>query len=426
MAHLSAQTGYAHLADRLNRFPYGAPPSELLNKILKLLLSPREAELAARLPLRPFTVAKAARAWRMGSAQTRRILDALAGKAMLLDLQQDGETDYTRPPPMAGFFEFSLMRVRGDIDQKALSELFYRYINQEEEFIRSLFVGGDTQQGRAFVHEPALSPENALVVLEYERASHVIETAPDIGISLCFCRHKMAHVGRNCDAPKDICMTFNTTAASLIRHGFARPVDAVEGVDLLQKAHAGHLVQFGENVQTGVNFICHCCGCCCEAMIATRRFGTLRPVQTTGFIPRVRLSGCNGCGKCAQACPVEAMGPGSANASREPKKNRVRLDTDVCLGCGVCASVCPEGAISLESRLRRVITPVNSSHRVVMMAIERDRLQDLIFDNQVMQSHRAMAAVLGVILKLPPIKRAMASRQLKSRYLGALFARLGP
>jgi hypothetical protein len=35
-----------------------------------------------------------------------------------------------------------------------------------------------------------------------------------------------------------------------------------------------------------------------------------------------------------------------------------------------------------------------------------------------------MAAVLGVILRLPPLKQAMASRQMKSRYLETLIARL--
>jgi hypothetical protein len=70
-----------------------------------------------------------------------------------------------------------------------------------------------------------------------------------------------------------------------------------------------------------------------------------------------------------------------------------------------------------------VITPVDGTHRVVMMAIERGTLQELIFDNQVLRSHRAMAAVLGVVLRLPPLKQALASRQLKSRYLAALLAR---
>ena len=54
------------------------------------------------------------------------------------------------------------------------------------------------------------------------------------------------------------------------------------------------------------------------------------------------------------------------------------------------------------------------------MAIERGKLQHLIFDNQVLWSHRALAGVLGVILKLPPLKQALASAQVKSRYLETL------
>ena len=56
-----------------------------------------------------------------------------------------------------------------------------------------------------------------------------------------------------------------------------------------------------------------------------------------------------------------------------------------------------------------------------MMAIERGKLQNLIFDNRVLWSHRALAAVLGVILKLPPIKQVLASEQIKSRYLEILI-----
>jgi hypothetical protein len=57
------------------------------------------------------------------------------------------------------------------------------------------------------------------------------------------------------------------------------------------------------------------------------------------------------------------------------------------------------------------------------MAIERGTLQHLIFDNRALWSHRAMAAILGVILKLPPVEQLMASRQMKSRYLEAMIER---
>ncbi len=55
------------------------------------------------------------------------------------------------------------------------------------------------------------------------------------------------------------------------------------------------------------------------------------------------------------------------------------------------------------------------------MALERGQLQNLVFDQQAHLSHRAMAAILGVILKLPPVKQALASEQLRSRYLEALL-----
>jgi hypothetical protein len=58
------------------------------------------------------------------------------------------------------------------------------------------------------------------------------------------------------------------------------------------------------------------------------------------------------------------------------------------------------------------------------MAIERGKLQNLIFDNHALASHRAMAAILGVILRLPPLKQLMASDQMRSNYLVRLINHL--
>ncbi|MBC2709438.1 MAG: 4Fe-4S dicluster domain-containing protein [Desulfosarcina sp.] len=395
MAHIVSQSAYNRLTDRLNRFPQGAPPSELLTKILMVLFDRRDAELVSLLPVRPFTVKRAAGVWHMPESKTRKILDQLAEKALLVDFEVNEEMHYVLPPPMAGFFEFSMMRIREDIDQKLLAELFYQYLNVEEDFARSLFTEGQTQLGRAFVHEPVLSEENALHVLDYERASEVIKSASHRGISMCYCRHKMMHMDRACAAPMDICMTFNTAAESLIRHGHARAVDVPEGMELLAKARENNLVQFGENVRQGVNFICNCCGCCCEA--------------------------CNGCGKCVALCPVEAMTLVSANDPQHPKRKVARVDESRCLGCGVCLRACTKTeSLSLEHRPKRVLTPLNATHRAVVMAVERGKLQHLIFDNHVLWHHRALAAVLGAILRLPPVARAMATDQVKSRYLEAL------
>jgi ferredoxin len=212
----------------------------------------------------------------------------------------------------------------------------------------------------------------------------------------------------------------------LIKHGHARSVSVEECLDLLHIAHDQKLVQFGSNVREKVNFICNCCGCCCEALIAARRFGLLHPVHTTNFLPEVRVAECTGCGQCVNVCPVEAMNLISANDPRKPKKNKAQLREEICLGCGLCVRVCQENHIKLKLRSQRVITPLNSVHLAVVMAIERGKLQNLIFDNKALFSHRAMAALLGVILKLPPVKQAMANRQMKSRYLEALVKRMNP
>lgn len=426
MAHNTVRSGYRSLVERLNRFPQGAPPSELLYKILGLLFSEQEAALVALLPIKPFTAADAAAAWKMPEAEAQRQLDALADRALLLDVANHGRPTYTLPPPMAGFFEFSMMRVRDDIDQRLLAELFYQYLNVEDDFIRELFARGETHLGRAFVHEPALSDSNALHVLDYERASEVIRTASAIGIGTCYCRHKMEHVGRACDAPMEICMTFNGVADSLVRHRFARRADVAETLDLLDVARGRGLVQFGENVRDSVSFICNCCGCCCEAMIAQRRFSVLHPVHTTNFIPGFDPGACAGCGKCVSACPVGAVSLVSTHDPHLPAKKRADLDEALCLGCGVCVRGCSKGAITLRERPERVITPVDSVHRVVLMAVERGKLAELVFDRHYLASHRAMAAVLSAILRLPPLKQAMASRQLRSRYLERLLERHRP
>ena len=424
MSHLTVRSAYRDLADRINRFPQGAPPSDVLFAILKLLFSDREAGLVALLPIRPFTVEDAAGRWKMPEAEARRVLDALADRAILLDTEhRDGRLTYILPPPMAGFFEFSMMRVRNDIDQKLLAELLYQYLNVEEEFVRDLFGLGKTRLGRVFVNEAAVPAELSLHVLDYERASEVVRTSRTIGVGACYCRHKMQHVGRACDAPLDICMTFNSVASSLVRHGVARQVDAAEATDLLQQARDRRLVQFGENARQRVSFICNCCGCCCEALLAARRFGFLHPVHTTNFILAIDQAACNGCRKCVEACPVEALALVSANDPKTPRRKAARLDEGACLGCGACVATCPENGLRLTSRPERVITPLNSTHRFVLQAIERGRLQDMIFDNHALASHRAMAAILGVILRLPPVKQAMASRQMRSRYLEKLIAR---
>lgn len=253
MSHMVGKDAYKSLEERLNRFPQGAPPSETLYKILSMMFTKEEASLVAKLPIKPFNIKTASKLCGVREVKAEGILQSLASKALILDLEcaNEGEQKYMMAPPMAGFFEFALMRVGTYLDQKVLSELFHQYLNVENDFSKDLFWGTETKLGRAFVQERVLE--------------------------------------------------------------------------------------------------------------------------------------------------------------------------DLCLGCGVCVKNCKTNAIKLIRRKENVITPVTTVHRAVLSAIEKGQLQNLIFDNQAHLSHKAMAAVLASILKLSPVQKAMASKQMKSVYLAKLL-----
>lgn len=418
MSHHTQREAYGAFIDRLNRFPQGTPPSDTLYQILSVLVSRDEAAQLALLPIRPFTAARAAKCLHITKAEAKKTLDHLCDKAMLLDVVKDGgETRYMMPPPMAGFMEFAMMRVRTDIDQKLLSELYHQYMLVEDEFFYDLFYSKETNMGRVFVREDAVKEDQAVHILDYERATQVIETAPYISVGLCYCRHKQAHLGLACDAPQEVCMTFGNTAEALSRHGHTRHIGKSEAMDILHLSYDHNLVQGGENVRENVSFMCNCCGCCCDAMLAAKKYGLRQPIVTTNYEPALEKTLCVDCGKCLKVCPVDAI---SLDAEKKPV-----VDENMCLGCGLCVKNCPTKALTLNRREQRLLTPVNSTHRIVLNAIETGTLQNLAFDTPDLMSHRVMGNLFGAILRLPPVKQALASKQMKSKYLARLIAGKG-
>ena len=228
MAHHTVKQGYLDLAERINRFPQGAPPSELLFQILEMLFSEREAELVSLLPIRPFTADRAARAWKMPVAAARVVLDELAGRAILLDIESEDGTTYALPPPMAGFFEFSMMRIarrhRSAPSRRAASSVPQRR--------RGLRPGAVRRAARPSSAGP--SSRSGALAAGARRCRSSTTSAPAMWSRAPRQSHRHqplllptqdgAPGSRLFDAPKDICMTFNgATAQSLIRSRLRPP-----------------------------------------------------------------------------------------------------------------------------------------------------------------------------------------------------------
>jgi len=414
MAHQTARSGYKKLQERLDRFPHGLVESETMYKILSVLFTEEEAKLLSQLPIGDFGVPLAMKRWKKSESDTINILDDMASRAVLIDIKKNDETRYLLPPPMIGFFEFSMMRIGTHLDQKVLSELFYEYVCVEDEFVTSLMTI-DTPLGRALVQEEAIE-DKALYVMDYEKASEIIKNAKVIGVSTCYCRHVKEHLGEDCDAPKETCLTVsNSGDSSLIRHGYAKEISKEDALEVIRVSKEHNLVQFAENVQSNVSFICNCCSCCCEVLSNAKKHGYTNAINTSNYICVIDETNCIGCKKCVTVCPMDAIS--LVRTDEDGKKKIAIVNNDMCIGCAVCDGSCNFDALEMSHRESRVFTPVSLNQKLILQAIETNKLQHLIFRDEEKVSHRLLASVLGVILRLPPAKQLLASKQLRSKYL---------
>ena len=273
----------------------------------------------------------------------------MAEKGLVLDFRHKGRQFFMLPPVIIGLFEFVFMRSRGELPMEELAQLFEQYMNEEGQLARNVF-RKQTQLSRSLVHEEALPKGDHTEILDWERASYLVDSATDVGVSMCACRHKAGLLNKACDAPVNVCLTLNLSVAPLERHGMAKRISNAEGLRILEECKAAGLAQTGDNVQRSVNYICNCCGCCCGEMQAIKRFDLPHAIVSSNWIACVGQDACLGCGKCVKACPAGVIELSEEAGEHGKKKKRAVIDEERCLGCGVCHGACKPGAISMRSR----------------------------------------------------------------------------
>ena len=141
---------------------------------------------------------------------------------------------------------------------------------------------------------------------------------------------------------------------------------------------------------------------------------------TSNFIASIDEETCLGCGKCSEACSINAIEMVPIADPISKKKKEPVLDTSMCLGCGVCALKCKSGALKLVKRGQRVIHPETIFERVILQCLERGTLQNQLFDNPQSITHKFMRAFCGAALNLPPVKKTLMSDMFRSTFLRAM------
>jgi Fe-S-cluster-containing hydrogenase component 2 len=410
MGHLNQQN-YGKLAQRLGQYVPGAFVSETLVEILKQLVSEEEALLCSMMPLRVVLAEKMAQVWDMSAEQAKDTLERLSGKGMVFKITEEGITGYGLAPPVLGFVEFSLMRTDGKLDSKRLSELYYKYCQVEGDFIR-LQGSAHPALTRVFPGEDML--ENVTSeVLSFDRVSIGIDTATCITTGLCYCRHKMEHMGQACDAPQDVCLTFNHVAKYLAEHGIAREISKEEAHRIVKECMDSGLIQIGDNTKDRLFVICNCCGCCCDLLLGYRRFGSTGIINPSAFIAAIDRKTCTCCGICAERCPADAID----TSGEIPVVN-----TEVCLGCCTCARFCPADSCRMETRTPRPYIPEDFMEKTLLAAIDAGKLGNYMFDNQASQFHTVLRRIVNKAVTFPPVKAFLLAKSVQSSMLRFLRA----
>jgi len=153
---------------------------------------------------------------------------------------------------------------------------------------------------------------------------------------------------RNCDHPVRACIHFGRRAEYDLFRGSGRRLSTDEAVAESLLAQESGLVTTTANssMPEAIEFICHCCGCCCLALEGPiRTENVTRVISKSRFLPKVDQQTCNGCQECVDQCYFSAI-----DMERLPafKKLKAAINPTKCMGCGLCAIKCEAGAITME------------------------------------------------------------------------------
>jgi Pyruvate/2-oxoacid:ferredoxin oxidoreductase delta subunit len=422
MGHRVGKDLYRELHGKIDGLSTRAPWSETFHAILKELYSEEEADVIVKMPYSLSPLKRIAHLSGKDEKGLSAVLGGLAGKGLVIDIFR-GETAYYMPSPMViGIFEFTMMRRGNDLDTKKMARLFHEYLSSDDSFVAANMRGGNAFSPlRVIPHEEGFLPDDAVEVLDYEKARAIIENTQRFGIGICSCRHEMHHLDeKKCEVPLETCTSFGFGVDYLVRNRLAREASKSEMLENLARSRESGLVLSADNVKRNVSYMCHCCACCCHYLAGLSKWGYTEAVVTSSFLARPDDAKCNGCKICSLACPVKAITMEELTPPEPKRRRKPVVNESWCIGCGVCTLRCNTKSMHLVPRKQRVITPQDMFEKTILQALEKGNLQNMIFDNPNSISQDVMRALLGAFLRLNPVRKSLVGDALRSTFLSAM------
>ena len=341
--------------------PVPMPVTDTLLELLKTILSEEEAAFIPTFTKPSMNIEEIKERCDLDGASLAAMLDGLLhkGAVMVTTSRGTGTDVYRLMPPFPGLFEYTMMKGETGEREKRLAVLYEKLFEELTQMIQANY-DNVIELFRTVPPITRVVPVECDVdgrldsVMPYDDAMKIIDKFDTFAVSYCYCRHHKELLGKACEATSEKvnCLTFGRSARFIIDYGFGKEITREETKRILKECEEAGLVHkfFHErnDLERDEFAICNCCKCCCATFDSYYR--GMSPMSTyTSHKAAVDEGLCNGCGVCADMCPMETV---------EMIDDVARVDDGKCIGCGVCAYHCPSEAMTLErTGIREVFVP---------------------------------------------------------------------
>ena len=330
-------------------FPKAVAGDALL-KLVEFAYTEEEADVVCALSLTPKRASGVARKLHRPIGEIKPLLKSLGERVLILHTKALGVNLYAFALLLPGVYEFQMIRSKNagsDIEYfRRFAELFEDVYDEFLTYAKPVIKDKDLRFGRIVAVEKSLERTTGVLPMATDKYSEIVERNNSFCIvHACSCRQEKALLGKDCGRPLDVCAGMGWGADLLIEKGLARRVSREEFMETKQRASEAGLIHMVDNLVDPVQ-VCSCCTCCCSVMRIIKDYNIPTIIVGSHFEAVINEASCNGCGKCARICPMDAI-----SMTGKGKEKKARIDYARCIGCGLCIPKCNKTmALALRER----------------------------------------------------------------------------